>query len=84
MDHQLERSLIATDRQKKPLHHNETGMECRGGTRGLSGLPWMAAEVPEGYFSGQGFPQRSVGSNPMLGSAIYSNRARRNPDDIQV
>ena len=45
-EHQLER------RQKKPLHHNETGRECGGGERGLAVLPWPTAEVLEGYFSG--------------------------------
>ena len=50
--------------QKKPLTHNETGRECGGGTRGLARIPQVAAEVPEGYFSSQGFPLRSVESKP--------------------
>ena len=49
------------DRQKKPLHHNKTGRECRGGTRGLAELPWVAAEVPEGYVGGQGGPSDVCG-----------------------
>ena len=28
-----------------------TGRECGGGTRGLAGLPWKAAEIPDGYLS---------------------------------
>ena len=38
-------------RQKKQLHNNVTGIECRGDMRGLAGLPRVAAEVPEEYFS---------------------------------
>ena len=49
------------DRQKEPLHHNETGMECGGGMRGLARLPEVTAEVPEGYFSGQGVPPEKCG-----------------------
>ena len=49
-----EKSLITTDRQKKPLHCNLTGRECRGDSRGLVGLPHVATEVPEGYFNGWG------------------------------
>ena len=30
----------------------------------LAGLPWVAAEVPKGYFSSQDVPLRSVGSKP--------------------
>ena len=52
-EQEWERSLITTDRQKKPLHHGETGRECRGGMRGLAGLPQAADEVPEGHFSEQ-------------------------------
>ena len=40
-----------------------TGRECRD-VKGLAALPWVAAEVPEGYFSSWGFPLRSVGSKP--------------------
>ena len=47
---------MTMDRQKKPLHHNETGRKCRGFTRELAGLPWEAAKVLEGYFSSQGDP----------------------------
>ena len=52
------------DRQKKWLHQNKTGRERGGGARGLAGLPWEAAEVPEGYRSSWGFPLRRVGSKP--------------------
>ena len=47
---------MTKDRQKKSLHHNKTSREYGGGIRGLAGLPWVAVEVPEGYFSGQGVP----------------------------
>ena len=57
----MERSLITMDKQKKPLHQNETGRECRGGARGLAGLPWVATEVTEGYFSDQGFSSEKCG-----------------------
>ena len=43
---------MTMDRQKKQLHHNMTGRECRADMKGLAGLPWMAANVPERYFSG--------------------------------
>ena len=56
----MERRLITMDRQKKPFHH-ETGRECRGGMRGLARLPWVRAEVSEGYFSGQGVPLEKCG-----------------------
>ena len=42
---------MTKDRQKKSLHHNKTSREYGGGIRGLAGLPWVAAEVPERYFS---------------------------------
>ena len=58
---------MTTDGQKKTLQHNMTGRECRGDKRGLAGLPEAAAEVLEGYFSGQAVPLRSVGSNPQAG-----------------
>ena len=56
-EHQPQGSLITKDLWKKNNHHNETGRKC-GGARGLSGLPWTAAEVPEGCFRswGRGFP----------------------------
>ena len=41
------------DRQKKPLHHNKTGRECRGDVSRLAGLPQLAAEILEEYFTGQ-------------------------------
>ena len=49
----MERSLITKDLQNKPHHKIKTDRKC-GGARGLAGLPRVAAEVPEGYFSGQG------------------------------
>ena len=57
----MERSLITKDRQKKQLHHNKTGRECGGGTRGLAGLPQVAAEVLGGYFSGWGYSLEKCG-----------------------
>ena len=54
---------MTTDRQKKPLHHNMTGREC-GNARGLAGLPRVAAEVLELYFSSGGFLLRSVVPKP--------------------
>ena len=57
-----ERSLITKVRQKKkPFHHNETGRECKGDMRVLAGLPQVAAEVLEGYFSGWGVPPEKYG-----------------------
>ena len=64
--------------QKKPLHHKDSDRECRGGTRGLTGLLQVAAEVLEGYFSGQGVPLEKCG-NPKLGSPAYSTRAKKEP-----
>ena len=52
---------MTTDRQKKPLHHNVTGREYKGDMRELAGLPQGAAEVLEGYFSGQGVPPKKSG-----------------------
>ena len=56
---------------KCKLKHNEislnmyqNGRDCRGSARGLAGLPWVAAEVLKGYFSGWGFPLRSMGTKP--------------------
>ena len=43
--------MITKGRLKKPLHHNETGREYRGGTIGLAGLPQTVPEALEGYFS---------------------------------
>ena len=70
---------MTTDKQKKPLHHNETGRECRGGMRGLAGLSWVAAEVPEGYFSGLGITLEVWSLNCKLGSLVYSTRAGKGP-----
>ena len=64
------------DRQKKPLYHNMTGREC-GGERWLAGLPWVGAEVSKGYFSGQGFSLRSVGSKHQAGLPSLQNQARK-------
>ena len=55
------------DREKKPLHHNESGREHGGGVRGLSGLPWVAAKVLQGYFSSLGVSLRKMGSKPRAG-----------------
>ena len=65
------------DRQKKPLYHNVTGRECRGDTRGLAGLPWLAAEVPGGYFRGQGLPLRSVVSKLQAGLPSLQHQNRK-------
>ena len=62
------------DRLKKPLHHNKTDKECKGGVRGLAGLPQVAAKALEGY-SQQ--PLEVWGLNPKLGSPAYSTRARK-------
>ena len=56
------KSLITTDRQKKPLHHSVTGTECGGDVRVLSELLWVAAEVPEGNSVARGFTMGSMGS----------------------
>ena len=55
----LERSLIIKDRLKKPLHHKTR--QCRGGARGLAGLPWVAVVVLKVYFNGQGLPPEKCG-----------------------
>ena len=43
----------------------------------LAGLPQVAAEILEGYFSGWGFHLRIVGYKPQAG--VYSFRARKEP-----
>ena len=53
--------------KKKPLHHNMTGRKCRGSTRGLAGLPWVAAKVLEGYFSSWGVPPEKCGVQTQTG-----------------
>ena len=45
----------------------------------MAGLPWVAAEVLEGYFSGQGFLKEVWGLNPKMGSPAYSIRAGKEP-----
>ena len=55
------------DKQKELLHHHEAGRECEGGAGGLAGLLRVVAEVPEGYFSGQGFSLRTVVSKHQAG-----------------
>ena len=68
------RSLITTDRQKKPLQHNMTGKECRGGTRGLAGLQrWQLKFLRDMSVAG-GYPWELWGLNPKLGSPAYSTR----------
>ena len=48
------------DKEKKTLQHNVTSSGYRGDMRRLLGLPWVAAEVPKGYFSGLGVsPEKS-------------------------
>ena len=47
----MEKNLITKDRQRKPLDCNRSDREY-GDARGLAGIPWAAAEVLEGYFSG--------------------------------
>ena len=66
------------DRQKKPLHHNKTGSERRGGSRGPARLPRAAAEVPEGYFSGWRVPSEKCGAPQPTAPEL-----ERNPDNIQ-
>ena len=48
--------------------------------RGLAGLPWVAAEVPEGCFMAGEFPRRSVGWAPQSIAPEPSS----NPDHIQL
>ena len=52
---------------EETIHHNVTGRECGRGTKGLAGIPWVAAEVPEGYDRARGLPLRSVGCKPQVG-----------------
>ena len=49
------------DRQEKTFHHNVTRTEFGGDVRGLAYFPWVAAEVPEGNFSGQRGPPEKCG-----------------------
>lgn len=58
---------ITSERQKKQLHQHMTGMECRGDAKMWVRHPQEAAEVLEGYFSGRGFPLRSIGSKSQNG-----------------
>ena len=55
----MERSLITTDRWKKPLH--KTGRDWGGGVRRLAEISWVAAKVLEEYFSGWGFSPEKCG-----------------------
>ena len=48
------------NRQKKPLHHNVVGRECRD-VRGMAGFPCMATEYLEVEFSGQDIPPEKCG-----------------------
>ena len=48
--------------------------------RGLSELPWVAAEVPEGYFITERFPLTSLESKPQDRLPAYSTE--RNQDNI--
>ena len=51
--------------QKKLFQHSKAGREWGGGVRRVDGLPQVAAEVPEGYFSSQGVPLEECGvQNP--------------------
>ena len=38
-----------------------TARECRGGVQGLAGLPQIADEIPEEYFSSWGVPLKKCG-----------------------
>ena len=79
MSFKQDHRIITANRQKKPLQHNVTGRACRGDTRGLTRLPQVAADVPEGYSVVRGFPLQAWGLNPKLGSPAYSTRARDGP-----
>ena len=52
------RKIILND-QLNTHHHTETSRKCTG-AKGLAGLSWMAAEIPKGYFSTEGFALRRV------------------------
>ena len=65
------------DKQKKQLQHNVTGRECRRDARGLDGLPQVAAEVLEGYLSGQGEFLRSVRSKPQAGLSSLQHQSSK-------
>ena len=43
----------------------------------LAGLPWVAAEVPKGYFSSQDVPLRSVGSKPQAGLPSLQHQSQK-------
>ena len=72
-------SLMTTDRWRKLRHHNVTGRECRGDARGLAGLPQAAADVPEAYLRGRGFPLRSVGPKPQTGLPSLQHQSQKEP-----
>ena len=81
----LYRSLITKDLQKKPHHYIKTGRK-HGGRQGLARLTQAAAEVPEGYFSGQGWvPLRSVRSKHQAGPpSLEHQHQERNPNNIRL
>ena len=81
----MEKSLITKIRQKKPLHHNMTGRQCRGSMKGLAGLLLVAAEVPEEYVSGQGVPPERCGiETTSWAPQPTATEPERNPDNIQL
>ena len=53
-----------------------TGVECGGDTRGLAGLPWVAAEVLEGNSVARGFP---VGSKPQAWLTSLQHQSQKEP-----
>ena len=76
---------MTKDRQKKSLHHNKTSREYGGGIRGLAGLPWVAAEVLEGYFSGWGVhSEKCCIKTPSWAPQPTKPEPERNPNNIQL
>ena len=52
--------------------------------RRLTGLPQVAADIPEGYFSGLGVSSEKCGVNTPTGLSPTAPEQERNPDNIQL
>ena len=60
-------------------------MEHRVDMRGLAGLPWVVAKVPEGNSVVRGFPLRNVVSKPQNGLPSLQHQSQeKNLDNIQL
>ena len=68
---------MTTDRKKKPIHHNVTGMEYRGDTRGLAELPWQQLKCWMEISVATGVPLGSVGSKPQAGLSRLKHQSKK-------